>query len=227
MGFSRQEYWSGVPLPSPHCHDNRAKISGIPVPWEHCLFRHLATHSTVRSTQNNLPILDEPQSSKLTALLSPIWSYPYRNVCLICFLLQEKDFFLSFCGLQKFILLVKFRSSATRWRSTLTGIKWKQMDQVLQIAIDQKTLFSENTTLDLSGVSLTLYSMLCNVVVPWRADDTWVDQVSVHDQMFAMWNRPSIHHANKKKSEHSHSYHFCLALLKPYGKRNTIISFYI
>lgn len=180
----------------------------------------------MRSTQNNLPILDEPQSSKLTPLLSPIWSHLYRNVCLICLLLQEKDFFLFFPGLKKLILLVQFRSSSTSWWSTLTGIKWKQMDQGLQIAIDQKTLFSENTTLDLSRVSFTLYSMLCNMEAPWRADDKWVDQVSVHDQMFAMWNRLSIHHANNKKSEHSHSKHFCLALLEPYGKGNTIISFY-
>ena len=156
-------------------------------------------HSTVRSTQNNLPTLDKPQSSKLTTLLSSIWSHLYRNICLICFLLQQKNFFLSFSGMQKFILLVQFRSSATSSRSTLTGTKWKQMDQGLQIAIDPKTLFSENTTLDLRGVSFTLYSMLCNVVAPWRADDKWVDQVSVHDQMFVMWNRLSIHHANNKK----------------------------
>ena len=31
MGFSRQEYWSGVPLPSPHQKDTSVQMSCIPV----------------------------------------------------------------------------------------------------------------------------------------------------------------------------------------------------
>ena len=36
MGFSRQEYWSGVPLPSPHMNDHHDKCSN------HLLYKYIA-----------------------------------------------------------------------------------------------------------------------------------------------------------------------------------------
>lgn len=118
--FETDIYWGNIHCK--HYHDNRPKISGIPVPWRALPFSSPGnTHSTVRSTQNNLPILDEPQSSKLTHCLVQFGHILYRNVCLICLRYREKDFFSLLSWIEKFILLVQLCSSATSWWSTLIG----------------------------------------------------------------------------------------------------------
>ena len=49
MGFSRQEYWSGVPLPSPNflCRDRQTKIPAKSSPWSKFANEVLLEHGSV------------------------------------------------------------------------------------------------------------------------------------------------------------------------------------
>ena len=58
MGFSRQEYWSGVPLPSPAMWETRVQFLGR----EHPLEKRMATHSSILAKR--IPRTEEPRVSE-------------------------------------------------------------------------------------------------------------------------------------------------------------------
>ena len=63
MGFSRQEYWSGVPLPSPKIRDTKgifhAKIGTIKKKiWKEIMEKAMATHSSTHAWK--IPWTEEP-----------------------------------------------------------------------------------------------------------------------------------------------------------------------
>lgn len=57
---------------SKHCSDNRTQTGGYTNSLTAIFHRLSSTHSSRRSPQNHLPVLDELQNIKLTTLLSPI-----------------------------------------------------------------------------------------------------------------------------------------------------------
>ena len=57
MGFSRQEYWSGVPLPSPYCAPNIAHVAelGIQALTVQLHFANFSHHTHFLLTLSRLP----------------------------------------------------------------------------------------------------------------------------------------------------------------------------
>ena len=58
MGFSRQEYWSGVPLPSPTIWETWVQFLG----WEDLLEKKTATYSSILAWK--IPWTEEPRFFK-------------------------------------------------------------------------------------------------------------------------------------------------------------------
>ena len=54
MGFYRQEYWSGMPLPSPAMQETKVQFLGLPDPLE----KGMAPHSSIFAW--NIPCTEEP-----------------------------------------------------------------------------------------------------------------------------------------------------------------------
>ena len=63
MGFSRQEYWSGVPLPSPAKQETQVQFLG----WEDPLEEEMATHSSILAWK--IPWMEEPGGLQSMGLL--------------------------------------------------------------------------------------------------------------------------------------------------------------
>ena len=72
MGFSREEYWSGVPLPSPKIYAMTPQMFG-PISWSSIplLFPALLQKSYCCSATESCLYLFDPMDSRMTSLLVP------------------------------------------------------------------------------------------------------------------------------------------------------------
>ena len=64
IGFSRQEYWNGVPLPSSAMQETRVQFMGLHDPLE----KGLAPHSSILAW--NIPCTEEPVGLQSMSLKS-------------------------------------------------------------------------------------------------------------------------------------------------------------
>ena len=116
MGFSRQEYWSGVPLPSPSHHLGRVKNFYHPESF----FLPFPNHPSFRSLEGTIVLISVPESKFYLSVLELLVMKSYSNA-----FFDDQFFFFFFFILQlgyspEFYLASKGDSTPSRCETGLT-----------------------------------------------------------------------------------------------------------